>query len=607
MFDFKTISRLLCACAACLGLLWAIDHASPEQRGSGRGRLLGFALRDADQLLIERQDGRIIELQQRRGEWRLMRPRTMAADEETVLKALDELERAPIIERIDSRDLQLREISHSDFGLTPPAGRVVVRGPRFRAEILCGDYDAATNGVFVKFEPGIDVFVTSPSLRSLLSLSDRDFADRRLFPSDMRLVNAVVLRRPETGDLKLVRSGRSSWTITQPVEALADWDVVAGFFETLSSSSAIDFAGAGAPSSLDPASATTIRLFAQNDVAGHSVLVGGHVPGVADHAYAQGQDGAVVVATGALRRAAMMTAYDFRSRRLFPSSSSKPVKAITIETPSETVSMRRAENGAWTIVAPVAAPAEPAEVASLIDSILTISADRLVPAAGIESEPASNRIASVTVAYGAEGVSFDVFPRHDEASERIAIWPRGSDTLYLTAPGVISNIAERCHDPRALVSRTVIDVDTDTVRSVSVSRGGDVAGSAERVADGWASATPGRELDEQAFRSMLAAVRPLRAESVLSAEISDDLSPAADDIVISFDFADGATLRRSLVVCAPDDNGRRRAYVTGSDILFSLSTETAATLVRPILLPETPEIQGESAADTATQLPAQGQ
>lgn len=602
MFDFKTTFRLLCACATCLGILWAFDHATPEPHGTHNGRLLGFNMTDADQLLIERNDGRIIELRQQRGEWRLVRPRAAMANDETVRKALDELERATIIERIDSHDLQLRDLSHGDFGLTPPKGRVIVRGTRFRAEILYGDYDAATNGVFVKFEPGIDVFVTSPSLRSLLSLSDRDFADRRLFPSDMRLVKAIVIRSQETGDLKLVRSGRFAWTITQPVEAPADWDTVARFMDILSSSTSLDFARAGAPLSMDPASATTIRLFAQNDVAGHSVMIGGHVPGEVDHAYAQDQDGAVVVVTGALRRAAMMTAYDFRSRRLFPSSSSRPVKALTIETPSASITMRRGDGGDWSLTTPVAAPAEPDAIAALVDSILSLSAERLVPTTAWDA-PDVRRLASVAVAYGEERVAFDILENPGEARWKVALAREGETMLFLVEPSAVEGILAACAYPRAVVSRTMIDLDPDAVRTVTISHGGEVQESAERLAGEWTSATPGRKLDSGALMALLAAVRPLRAASVVSAERDEDPFPADDTLVIAFGFADGATLRRSIVVGAPAGDGSRQAYVTGSDILFSLASETAAALARPILMPDTPKVQGDGTANTLQQLP----
>lgn len=610
MFDFKTTFRLLCACAVCFGILWAIDNAGPGRGAMRRDRLLGFALRDVDQLMVERPDGRIVELRLQGENWRLVRPREVSANGEAVSMALDELERAPVLERIDNHDMELRELSLADFGLAPPRGRVVVRSPRTRVEMLCGDCDAATNGLFVKFEPGSDVYVTAPSLRSLLALSDRDFADRRLFSQDMRLVNAVVIRRPEAGDLKLVRSGRASWTITQPTEAPADWDAVADFFETLSGSTAIDFAGAGAPSSIDPATAATIRLFTQSDVAGRSVLVGGRVPGEADIAYAQGGDGAVVVVTGALRRAAMMTAYDFRSRRLFPSSSARPVSAVSVETPSASVSLRRSEGGAWALAAPIAAAAEPGEVAALIDAILSMSADRLAPAGLADAGSTSNRIATITMAYGDATVVLDAFRRDDDPSGRIAVLPKDSDTLFLVPPAAISNVTDKCGDPRGLVSRTVIDIDPDAVRAITVSRGGNATNdveAAERLAGEWSSATPGRELDGPALLALLAAVHPLKAASVISAERDDETPLAEDGVVIAFDFADGPTLRRSIVLGPPENDGSRQACVTGSDILFSLAPDVAARLSGAILLPDMPAPQGGGAADPIIQVPTSGQ
>lgn len=605
MFDFKTTFRLLCACAVCLGIIWAIDNATPGRRGLRRDRLVGFSMRDADQLVIERTDGRIVELRLHGGKWGLVRPREAPADAEAVKKALDELERAPVAERIDSHDMELRELSLADFGLAPPKGRVIVRSPRLRAEMLYGDYDAATNGLFVKFEPGVDVYVTSPSLRSLLSLSDRDFVDRRLFPYDMRLVNAAVIRRPEAGDLKLVRSGRSSWTITQPTEAPADWDAVADFFETLSGTIAIDYAGAGAPSSLDPDSAATIRLFAQNDVSGRSVLVGGRVPGEADLAYAQGQNGAVVIVTGALRRVAMTTAYDFRSRRLFPSSSAKPVSSVLVETPSASVSLRRSEGGAWTLTAPIAAAAEPGEAASLIDAILSLTAERLVPAVPAEAGSVSNRIASMTIAYRDGTVVLDAFRRDNDQAGRVAVLPKDSDTIFLVNPAAISNVMERCADPRALVSRTVIDVDPDAVRTITISHGGDgtnAVESAEFVAGEWSSATPGRELDATALRRLLAAVHPLKATSVVTAERGDEPLAADDSVVIAFGFADGPTLRRSIVLGPCGEDGSRQVYVTGSDIVYSLAPDAAAKLAGAILLPDMPTTPGGVAAEPLPQL-----
>ena len=581
MRKYKVLVRLLVACFVCSLALKLIDDNSSvlSTHRAHRKRLLPTTLKDVNQVNLTLASGHKVLFEADEGGWRMTEPRNVRASAPAVQQLLDAFEQAPLLEYIDSEDTDLRKISSADFGFDNPVGEIVLKGPRSGIRLKVGDCDAVTNSLFISFENDKGVCVTTPALREFFLRSPLDYADRRVFQCDMRLVHTIVLRRPTLGDVKLVRDNtqQKQWKITQPFEARADWDAVGRLFKVLASATVIDDfqSAARVPvGGLDQREAPSITLFSKNDLAGQTLVLGDRVSGGADLTYALASDGILSV-TGSIRRLVLASAHDFRDRRLFPAANSIVVQSLSVDVGESVLSLRRADSD-WSLTAPVSDKAEPEEVAALIDAILSLRAERFAP---FDAESAGPRLASATVTSKQKRLSFAIYGPTPDFPGRPGILPDGSDMLFLVPADTVSNILARCRDPRPLLSRTLLSVNEERIRAVTLSRPGAPAERIEENAGEWSAALPGRRVDQPTIRRFFTAAAEVRAESVAALAPTNAL-PLDGGSEIAFDLDDGAALRLILTI-GPRLEAGHLATVKGHDAVFLLSPETASLLTRP--------------------------
>ena len=588
----KVIIRLFVACVVCGVMLFSFKDWKHSSGGQPRrDHLLPFQLKDVDEVSLTLANGGEVVLEASPSGWNMTSPSKSRALDSAVQQLLDAFEQAPLQEVIDLEEKELRNLTTADFGFDNPVGRLAIRGPRFRANITVGDCDAVTNSVFVSLNmnqvhnQNQDVLVTTPSLREFFLKTPADYMDRRVFQCNMRMVHTIILRRPSLGDVKLVRAeNKRQWNLVQPIAARADWDTVGRLFEILSAATFADNEPDGPKpqaGGFDPNESPSVTLFSKNDLAGQTLVLGDRVPGDADLSYARGPTGAMTV-TGAVRRIVLAPAYDFRDRRLFPAAASIEVQSFSIDAGGRTLSLRRAETG-WAVTAPVSAAAEPEDVAALVDAMLSLRAERF---GTFDAQAVGERIASASIVSARESrpFSFSIYGPDADSGGRLGILPDGADTLYFVQAAAVSNILSRCLDPRPTVSRTVLAVNEEHVRAVTIAGSGTTTQRIEKVAGEWKSATPGRQIDEAAIRRFFAAVSSLRAESVAALAPTDAL-PLAGGAEITIDMDDGASLRRILTVGPRLEDGCPAA-VKGGDTIFILSPETVSGLMQPFFVIE---------------------
>ncbi len=608
MGRYKVTIRLLVACCICGIFLRLECEKKPSANQRRPDYLLPFLLKDVNAIHMTLASGREINLESSPSGWNMVAPSRSRASIPAVQQMLDAFEQAPLHETIDLEDQNLRELTMADFGFDNPVGRITFSGPSFRYQLVFGDCDSVTNGLFVfdstgqRRDPDQKVRVTAPSLREFFLKTPEHFMDRRVFQCNMSMVHTVILRRPALGDLKLVRDAknRHQWNIAdvrlmkgidddaRPIVIRADWDVVGRFFDILSAATFIDnYQDGSTPQTggFDQNESPSITLFSKNDLAGQTLFIGDRVPGDADLAYARGPAGFMTV-TGAVRRLVLAPAYDFRDRRLFPATEPIEVQSFSIDhfkfDTHESLSLRRSESG-WDVTAPVSAAAEPSDVAALLDSLLSLRAERFMPF----NEQDAKNIASATLVLGRDRkpFSFSVYMPDSEDGQRYGILPGGSDAMYLV-PGksFYTNVLTYCTDPRPLISRTVLAINEDHVRAVSISGIGAETQRIEKVAGEWKSATPGRQTDEVTVRRFFAAAASIRADWVTS--LAPTMSrPLDGGVEIPFDMDDGASLRRILTIGPRQEDGYPAA-VKGRDTIFILSPETVSGLTQSFFVPE---------------------
>lgn len=582
MGRFKVIFRLLIACAICGVILWWLDR--PAVRTVSRStsdKLFPFPLREVNSVMLEQHDGRQLEFRKDPSGWVIVRPAPGRALDSSIMQMLDAFERAPLLDYIDSDDIELRELSPADFGFRHPFGRIVIRSPSFRTELKAGDCDAVTNGFFVAFDSLDGVCVTDPSLRQYFTKAPIDFMDRHVLRTNMRYVMTVILQRPALGDIKLVRDGKYRWKITQPFEARADWDSVVELFQTLKSAKIEDVEGGVLPESVDYGfdrpDAVSVRLFGDDDLVGQTLVLGYGIPGT-DYCYARTPDNISVVTTGAVSRAVTCDAYAFCDKRVFPSSAPIQLKTISVTAGEKSFSMRRTDDNGWDVTSPVTASADHECAAKLTDAILSLSASRLV---SYDKSFMTNRVASVSVASDGASTSFDVFDTSAQidGTPALSVVPAQSTFMYVVPVEAITNITRYCTNPVPLVSRTVISIPESGVRAVTVTAADGTESRIERMADKWMLASAAREADASVISRFFACVAALESDAVVSLASTSDYSTDGGS-EIAFDMADGTSLRRILKIGPRTDEGH---YVTvkGRDAVFIISHDAASILLQP--------------------------
>ncbi len=599
MGRYKVIIRLLIACCICGVVLSIGDFKHPSARQLRRDRLLPFQLTDVSEVSLTLANGNEVVLESSPSGWNMTSPSQSRAQDSTVLRLLDAVEQAPLLETIDLEEKELRNLTTADFGFDNPVGRMSIGGPRFRAQLIIGYCDAVSNSLFVSRhlnqvnEQDQAVYVTTPALREFFLMTPGDYMDRRVFQCNMSMVHTVILRRPALGDVKLVRDeiNKRQWNIVQPFSARADWDVVGRLFNILSATTFVDNFQNGSKiltSGVDQSESPSITLLSKNDLTGQTLVLGDRVQGDADLTYARSPAGVLTV-TGAVRRAVLAPAYDFRDRRLFPAAESLEVQSLSIDlsdpNSSHLLALRRAGSG-WAVTAPVSATAEPGDVAALLEALLSLRAERFIP---FDEQTAGKNMASATIVLGRDRkpFSFSVYSPENAGDGQLGILADGLDALYLVPDKIFyTNVLTYCKDPRQLISRTVLAINEEHVRAVTISGPGTTTQRLEKVIGEWKSSTPGRQIDEASVRRFFASAASVRAESVAALAPTDAL-PLAGGAEISFDMDDGASLRRILTI-GPRQADGHPAAVKGNDTVFILSPETVSGLTRPLFVPEEP-------------------
>ena len=214
----RTIVALAAGVAACLTVLRLADAPQGSRRTGGAAsgtRLFADGLAQADSLVVER--GRLrMDLQRVGTRWTITQPLSAGADPAAVMRFLDRLERAPLLDRLPLHDLRRRQLTLADFGLAPPTARVVVRGPLYRVEVVFGTNTPAGDGVYAVLDRALDdVWVTDRAVADALPDTIEQWRDQSLLGERAGKAVALEVRRPGVPFIKAVRDG-DAWQLVQP-------------------------------------------------------------------------------------------------------------------------------------------------------------------------------------------------------------------------------------------------------------------------------------------------------------------------------------------------------------------------------------------------------
>lgn len=579
----KTTIRLLFLCVVAFAALRFSQNVSTGTRcvGNGSGRLVASPLLSVNRIVIEHDGLRMVLRLGAGDQWFLDEPVAVRASGQAVLRFLDELERSPLLDHIDAREVELRDLSASDFGFDKPRAHVVASGPHMSVDLTFGNATATTNGVFVAFGSDKNASVTAPAILDSVCAPIERFADLRVLHGSPQQVSALTFFQPGIGMTKLERRGRS-WDIVYPVEKRADWELVDSIFRKLYSFEIERFDVSGislekAGLSSDVGESEWIQAFGGDAVSGRSLVLGSSVPGEPGKCYARSSDvDAVLVVSEELRKIACTTAQDVRDRRLF-SEASMSVDGLTITRGGDMLSLAN-EGDKWLMTSPVVADTDSSVVAKLMNSILSMTASSFhastnapVRSTGMVLRTSAG-VYTMAIDEMADGTCEVGVMRDGEPAEKCVVDKESLSTLF-----------ELFDDPRGVVSHEVMNVEKASVVRVVASHLG-----SEPVVVECAAGDATNSVSVAVVDSVIAASSPLVAVSVeaLSGEDDDKYSLSSPLAEVSFDFSGTNVFRKTLQVGGHAASGGRYARILGQEPVYVISSEAVAPFLQPFQQPD---------------------
>ena len=506
----------------------------------------------------------LFAIEKRDGWWRLVEPLSAAVDEDRVMKLLDSVSFAAAKEVLTERDLRKVGRTLADFGLDSPCLAAAFVGPGgFSRRIAFGRHTPTGDAVYATAseEGARSVFVLPSQVFDAVDLSVDDLRSRAISSFDPAEVVSIDIKRG-VELLRLRRTG-DKWGTTAPVAAPASAAKIMEFLAALSVARAERFvwpsAETGAPSAvqelsdallsssgLDAENAVTVTLKtgggADEQISFGREAGDGLVNALSSHARA------VVCVSSALKRQALADVSVFSDDRLFPYRAEE-VGAISISSESGEVLLSR-DGDKWRIDAPLAAPADDAEVNALVGRLVALKLqDRavkgLLVCVGTNSAPVTVDSAAVL----------------------------GGSSLA------------------SLRSRLVMSFPQDGIRRISVEREGaarvSVEYNAERSAWENAVADDGRGVSEKGIATVVAEASSLVATSVVVLKVTiDDMRRFGLEkpyCSIAFDRRSGEGMRTNLLIGAKTPDGGMYATLGASEAIFTISGESMERLLSPLL------------------------
>lgn len=508
-----------------------------------------------------------------KGAWRLESPYSAPADPAAVLRLIDVATALPLGDMRTAAELAELHEDFLDFGLAGNARATLrLRAGAASARVFFGATTASGQEVYARTEGVRNVFTLPVTALEALPADADGFRLRTLVACPSEEVAGIDLRGRDHAFLKLVRTA-GGWGISAPVAAPADAVAV----ETLVAGLArARIAGFVLPSAEHPAASADGDVIPPSELvqyglsadAGHAVTIRSQT-GVAERivfgdpvgtnsVYALvGNGTAVVLLERAVVDLCRSGDESFRDTRVFPLGKDERLLSVSFSE-GELVYVLSQTNDLWRLVAPVAAAADPAVAAAVVDRVLHLRRRDV----GETAEGGMVRVSVTTSAGTLPGV---MVPR--------AVFAESGSFVNLR-------------------TKTLLELDATAVRRITL-KGREVASSvvvrdAERGAwnvDAAAGGVPAT-VSQDAVRALLTALTRVEALGVetLAATPADFRRCALEEpfftLAIDFDGADA--VRKNILLGGVAPGGGRYATVGGADAVFVLSRTTVAGLTAPI-------------------------
>lgn len=548
-----------------------------------RESLVRLPMTSVSSVEFERDGGFVAELVRgQSGGWTLERPFRADADESAVARALDAVLLRPVDDSRTAAEISALGASPASFGLDSPRFAMTLRGAGRDAAVRFGALSASGREVYASVDGTDGVFMLSSDVLSAFPGNADDLRPRALLPFSEAEVAGLDFRVPDAPFVKLVRQS-SDWRLASPVDAPAEAEAVQSVVAALSRARIASFvypsSGQVPPSGEAEAKVPRDKLAAYGLAVGAGLSVrvhgsdgeftrisfGGRAGTNLVYALV-GRGASVVTVDAALAEMCKVGDATFRDTSVFPHVDAHHLKSVSITAGSDVYLLVRGKGGAWNLESPVAAAADAAQAAAVVDKVLRLKQGDVQ----MDAAAGTNAAEFVRVSVATDGA---VLPG---ATVRRA---------YFGLDGEFANLR----------SKTMFALDAEAARRLTM-RAADrepvsVARDAEkgtwRVEAGDGAAATGRDVDQEAVAALLTALARVDAVGVetLSALPGDyaRCGLVKPSFTIAMDVDASGSVRRNVMLGGAAPGGGRYATVGGLDAIFVLSRHVVQSLTREVL------------------------
>ena len=310
MSNRRSSILLFFACAAAAAASIVLRSYDDRQKVDVNASLLDSSM-EVQRIRIERRGSPPMVLE-KTPVWQLTQPYAGSVDVPVVLKLLDSLMFARVIDAISETELLKLGRTRSDYALDDPVVRITVSGVSGSSTISIGGPAPAADGVYAAVDGRSFVFMVPSSVLSAVDLPPESFRRRSLFLGGPETVSSFEIKKGASSLLVFSREG-DGWTMGgEPASSKK----VSKFLTDLTAANAVSFVwpiGASNETErasvvllsgygLDPEVAVTVTL---KSIDGVSRQVSFGKPAAEGAVYALVQNGsAVVTVPASLRDAA---------------------------------------------------------------------------------------------------------------------------------------------------------------------------------------------------------------------------------------------------------------------------------------------------------------
>ena len=466
MDGFRTTLRLALLAALAALALYITDLRLRDRREAGQARDLPRGLSEAESFDISYSNGVHRTFRHDGPSWRIVHPYSALAENSKVQLLLDAIEASSRLQRIPEREINLRGLSMSDFGLDPAQATIAITGRHGTLRTISFGVapPASTNEIFASIDGEDGVSILDTRIMECLLRPLEDFSDRRLCRVNILDVNRITVERPDEEPMRIRRAAdRDAWRITSPAAIPADWGEMQKFLDAIAQARIDTFLYGPSAMKLSEA-AFTVKLYSEKSPFPAIISVGAPLP---DGTVRAISDNGGPVAISAETAAALdVSPATLRDRRVFASGPTLDVASLSISADGvPPLVLEREAEGDWKIASPAEAKADQDTVSKIVDELLSLKAESYSP-------PPTNGLAlAVEIATpGATNRLDCVFSPSGLPDSKVAVTLDGADSAAMADDSSLDTLRRVAACPGLAASRHIGGYALRDILSIEVAR-----------------------------------------------------------------------------------------------------------------------------------------